>query len=90
MEILLSKERADWLQRQVAEGRFASIEQAVDAAVSVMQTELERNIDDVWARPMIEEALSSLDRGLGEEWIEGEAVRRLHAQHPDLIHAKNR
>ncbi|MET0652283.1 MAG: hypothetical protein ABWY63_07170 [Hyphomicrobiaceae bacterium] len=60
MNIQLTKEQEDWLRGQVAAGRFSSLDEAIAEAVD----SLKREDDDLsWAKPLVDEGLSELDRG---------------------------
>ena len=64
MTITLTPKQQKWLEDEVAAVRFASVEEAVQLAVA----ELMRPIDTAdlsWAKPYIDEARASLDRGEG-------------------------
>jgi Arc/MetJ-type ribon-helix-helix transcriptional regulator len=63
MDISLSREHKDWLTREVAAGRFPSIDAAIASAVEAMRSIAEADLE--WARPYIEEADASLARGEG-------------------------
>ena len=78
MNIPLKHEQQRWLDAQVATGRFASVEEAVEAAVARLQAE--ERVDDLWAKPLIEEALDALNRGEATPWRPGEALARLKSQ----------
>ena len=60
MQIQLTKEHEEWLQTQVAAGRFTSLEKAVAEAIDNLKSE-----DDElgWAKPLVEEGLAELNRG---------------------------
>ena len=59
MNLQLTKEQEDWLRGQVAAGRFASLEEAIAEAVDNLKSD-----DDLsWAKPLVDEGLSELDRG---------------------------
>ncbi len=88
MNIQVPKDRINWLNGLVESGRFDSIEQAMEAAVAALQAEIE--FDDVWAKPYIEEALRSLERGEGKPWTKGDALKEFHARHPELVNEKSR
>jgi Arc/MetJ-type ribon-helix-helix transcriptional regulator len=63
MEITLTPAQQKWLEAEVAAGRYASVEEAVRAAVdAVMPLELR---DLSWAKPYLDEARASLARGEG-------------------------
>ena len=88
MNIQVSKDRAEWLESLVKAGHFASMEEAMEAAVAALRAEFEQ--DDEWARPYIEEALQSIERGEGKPWTKGEALKEFHARHPELVNDKSR
>ena len=60
MQIDLPKEHEDWLRKEVAAGRFASLEEAVAEAIASLKAEED---DSAWAAPLIVEGLAELDRG---------------------------
>lgn len=65
MNIRLKPDTEEWLKAQVAEGRFESIEDAVEALVAedrITQAELDAT-DLSWAKPYIEESLAALKAG---------------------------
>jgi Arc/MetJ-type ribon-helix-helix transcriptional regulator len=62
MQIQLSKDDEDWLQTQVAAGRYASLEEAIADAIDALKGEG----DFAWAEPLIAEGLRQLDRGEAE------------------------
>lgn len=70
MSITLTPEQQQWLEAQVAAGRFASIEQAVGVAIADLRT---INTSDLaWARPYVDRARESAARGdvvSGEEFL---------------------
>jgi Arc/MetJ-type ribon-helix-helix transcriptional regulator len=72
MNVPLRQAQEDWLKRQVAAGRFASLQEAVASAIARLQAHY--GIDDSWAKPLIGEALEALDRGEGTPWRKGEAL----------------
>ncbi len=78
MNVALSREQIDWLEAQVAAGRFSSLEEAVASAVAGLRAQ--DALDDTWAKPMIAEALEALDRGEGTPWVKGEALKKLKAR----------
>jgi len=67
MNIRVRPETAKWLEAEVAKGRFASLEEAIEALVLEHQTSaLDVALDDhLWAKPHIEEALAALEPGEG-------------------------
>ena len=65
MNIRLKPETEEWLKTQVAEGRFESLEDAVEVLVAVDRSEQERldAMDWSWAKPYIEEGLAAIEAG---------------------------
>ena len=61
MNIPIPQSKEDWLKAQVAAGRFASLTEAIEAAVSRLQAD--DAVDDRWVKPLVDEALEALDRG---------------------------
>jgi antitoxin ParD1/3/4 len=75
MNILLPKEQLEWLEAEVAAGRFASIDEALSVAVADLKALSEDDL--AWAKPYVDEARASVARGdaiSGEEFF-----RRLNA-----------
>jgi antitoxin ParD1/3/4 len=63
MTITLPREQQEWLEAQVKAGYYDSIE---DAVASIVAEHMRLDIDDMaWAKPLVDEALASLDRGEG-------------------------
>ena len=63
MTITLPREQQEWLEAQVKAGYYDSIE---DAVASIVAEHMQLDIDDMaWAKPLVDEALASLDRGEG-------------------------
>ncbi len=60
MQIHLTKDQEDWLQPQVAAGRFSSLEEALAEAIDSLRAEDEAL---AWATPLVDEGLAELDRG---------------------------
>ena len=61
MNVPLTPAQIAWLERKVADGQFASLEEAAAAAISdSMTSELG---DLAWAKPLVEEARASVARG---------------------------
>ncbi len=60
MQVHLTKEHEDWLQAQVAAGRFSSLEEAVAEAINSLRADDEAF---AWAKPLVDEGLAELDRG---------------------------
>ena len=74
-DILLPKEQLEWLEAEVAAGRFASIDEALSVAVADLKALSEDDL--AWAKPYVDEARASVARGdviSGEEFF-----RRLNA-----------
>ncbi len=88
MNIQVSKDRAEWLESLIKAGHVASLEDAIEAAVAALRAEFEQ--DDEWARPYIEEALQSIERGESKPWSLDETLKDLHARHPELVNGKAR
>ena len=64
MNIRLKPDTEEWLKAQVAEGRFESIEDAVEALVADDRAEAALDEEDLsWAKPYIEEGLADLEAG---------------------------
>ena len=63
MTITLTPEQLKWIEQQVAGGKFASVEEAVRLAVAELMT---IDTDDLaWAKPLVDEARASIERGEG-------------------------
>ena len=64
MNIRLKPDTEEWLKAQVAEGRFESIEQAVEIYLdeSRRNEELD-NADLSWAQPYIDKGLADIEAG---------------------------
>jgi antitoxin ParD1/3/4 len=75
MNIQLTKEQEDWLRGQVAAGRFSSLDEAIAEAVDSLKGE---DDDLSWAKPLVDEGLSELDRG--EAIPAGEVFARVEAR----------
>ena len=77
MVIKVSNDTEAWLKAEVAHGRFASVDEAVEAMVLEHRFAALDVIDDdhLWAKPAIAEALAALERGEGVQLEEAE--RRL-------------
>jgi antitoxin ParD1/3/4 len=70
MTITLTPEQVEWLEQQVADGEFDSVEEAVRLAVADLMT---LDTDDLeWAKPLVDEARAALARGEG---VPAEAVK---------------
>jgi antitoxin ParD1/3/4 len=70
LNVRLSREQQEWLEAQVASGQFASVDEAVAAAVADLMA---LHDDDLaWAKPYVDEARASVARGdvmSGEEFF---------------------
>ena len=63
MTITLPREQQEWLEAQVKAGYYDSIE---DAVASIVAEHMQLDTDDMaWAKPLVDKALASLDRGEG-------------------------
>lgn len=65
MNVRLKPDTEEWLKEQVANGRFESLEQAVEALVDedrINQAILDRT-DLSWAQPYIDEGLADVEAG---------------------------
>lgn len=63
MTITLPREQQEWLEAQVRAGVFSSVEEAV---VRIVSEHMMLDIDELaWAKPLVDEAVASLDRGEG-------------------------
>ena len=63
MTITLPREQQEWLEAQVKAGYSDSIE---DAVASIVAEHMQLDTDDMaWAKPLVDKALASLDRGEG-------------------------
>jgi Arc/MetJ-type ribon-helix-helix transcriptional regulator len=80
MNIPLPRAQIEWLEAQVAAGRFASLEEALASAVARLQ--VLDTLDDAWAKPLIDEALEALDKGEGTPWRKGEILEKIKARRP--------
>lgn len=61
MNVNLSLKQRRWLEAEVAAGRFASLDEAVEMAVSAM---MDIETDDLaWAKPNVDKARASIARG---------------------------
>jgi predicted transcriptional regulator len=67
MNVKLTPEHEAWIRRELAAGRFTSIEQAVGTAVErfMMQEENPEAFEDdlEWAKPLIAEGIADADAG---------------------------
>ena len=67
MNISLPKEQLEWLEAEVAAGRFSSIDEALTIAVAELKALQDDNL--AWAKPYVEEARAEVARG---ETIKGD------------------
>jgi Arc/MetJ-type ribon-helix-helix transcriptional regulator len=63
MTITLTPAQQKWLEAEVAAGRYASVEEAVRAAVDALMPPELRDLS--WTKPYLDEARASLARGEG-------------------------
>jgi predicted transcriptional regulator len=64
MNIRLKPDTEAWLKSQVAEGRFHSIEDAVEVLVADDRVQAKLNESDLsWAKPYIDEGIAALEAG---------------------------
>ena len=80
MNISLPKEQLNWLEAEVAAGRFSSIDEAIAVAVADLKALSEDDL--AWAKPYVDQARNSVARGdviSGEEFF-----KRLNAKINDL------
>ena len=64
MNIRLKPDTEEWLESQVAEGRFESIEEAVEMLIVDDRLQAKLNEADLsWAKPYIDEGIAALERG---------------------------
>ena len=63
MNIRLSPEQQNWLQAEIEAGRYASLDDALSAAVDGLMT---AGKDDLaWAKPLVDEARASVAKDGG-------------------------
>lgn len=70
MNVSLPPDQLEWLEAQVAAGRFASIDEALVAAVADLMAI--QGDDLAWTKPYVDEARASVARGnvsSGEEFF---------------------
>lgn len=70
MNISLPREQQEWLEAEVAAGRFSSIDEALAIAVAELQSLQEDDL--AWAKPYVDQARASVARGeliSGEEFL---------------------
>jgi len=65
MSITLTPEQETWIKAHVANGDFASVEEAARQLIDDRIAELADDEDDdlAWAKPWVEEAVAALERG---------------------------
>jgi Arc/MetJ-type ribon-helix-helix transcriptional regulator len=81
MNVVLPPEQRKWLEAQVAAGRFASIDEALSVAVADLMA-IESD-DLAWAKPYVDRAFESVERGdviSGEEFFARLKVKRERRQ----------
>ena len=79
MTIRLKADHEQWLSQQVAEGRFASVDEAVAQAIEALRLDAE---DDEWVKPYLEEAEADIARG---DVIAGDVVLAELRQRADAL-----
>jgi antitoxin ParD1/3/4 len=70
MNISLPREQQEWLEAEVAAGRFSSIDEALAIAVAELQALQEDDL--AWAKPYVDEARAEIARGetiSGDEFL---------------------
>lgn len=84
MNVRVKPETEAWLKAEVDEGHFGSIEEAVETMVLAHQAGvIDVAADDhAWAKPLVDEAVSALNRG------EGSALADVVARLKDRIAAR--
>ena len=84
MNIRVNPDTEAWLKAEVDAGRFPSVEEAIDCLVMEHQTAwLDVTEDDhLWAKPEIDEALASIENGVGSslEAVEQRLRERLKSK----------
>ena len=64
MSITLTTEQQAWIKARVAEGEFASEQEAVRSLLDAQISALNTDADDLaWAKPLVDEALAAVARG---------------------------
>jgi antitoxin ParD1/3/4 len=80
MNVSLPREQLEWLEAEVAAGRFSSIDEALAVAVADLKALSEDDL--AWAKPYVDRARASVARG---DVISGEQFfKRLNAKINDL------
>ena len=90
MTVSLTPQRIAWLEQMVAEGRFASVDEAARFAVAeAMSLDQDIDLDDLddldWAKPVLDEALAEADRGAT---IPLEEYQKQMKQHMDRLRGR--
>jgi antitoxin ParD1/3/4 len=70
MKIDLPADQKQWLEAEVASGRFGSIGEAVEMAIAGLMIDEEDDL--AWAKPLVDEARAEIARGevlSGEEFF---------------------
>jgi Arc/MetJ-type ribon-helix-helix transcriptional regulator len=85
MNVRLKPETETWLREQVARGRFASLDEAIEALVNedrIAQMELE-GADLAWAKPYLAKGLADIAAGrtLAGEDVHAELRARSRRSH---------
>jgi len=73
MSVELSLEQQRWLEAQVANGHFTSLEQAVAVAIADLMATVDDDLD--WTKPLVDTASAELARGEGVSGAE--AIARI-------------
>ncbi len=64
MTVTLTSSDQAWLERQVATGRFASVEAALSAAIAELKAQDDAP-DLTWAKPLVDKSRTAIARGEG-------------------------
>ena len=75
MTINLTPEQIAWLQQRVADGSFASLDEAAQFFMGDAIAHAEEiDLDDLeWAKPLVDEARAEIERGEGIPLVEFKA-----------------
>jgi len=71
MKVALPPEQMKWLEAEVSAGHFSSVDDAMAAAVAELMSA--HDDDFAWAKPYVEQARASVERGdviSGQEFFE--------------------
>jgi antitoxin ParD1/3/4 len=79
MTVQLSPEQQRWLEDQVKAGHFASLEQAVAVAIADLMATVDDDLE--WAKPLVDEAITEVERGEGVPADEAWARIRKSVEH---------